>query len=239
VLWPPHSLSALLDVTPSRTTPLCLTPLTAPHRHSHEQNHKHNRDRHHDHDDTGVNSKHDKGGAHASPPWTVAPAYLHRPSSRSRRSLRPGPCHRATTARDSLLLSTCVAGVASHDARHRATLPLSARRGRLRRRRRDACSGRAAGARTQGTRAAASADVSGRLRARRVRASSSSMAQVLGSSTTVPALLANAVVAAGRRPGPTSRGAEGLLSRQRRRSGVVVEQFVVGAVLIEQRLGLL
>jgi hypothetical protein len=74
-------LPGLLQITMSLTAPLCRTRLTAPHRHSHEQNHKHDRDRHHDHDDPGVNREYDKG-AHASPvPWTVAPAYLRDPQS--------------------------------------------------------------------------------------------------------------------------------------------------------------
>jgi ATP/maltotriose-dependent transcriptional regulator MalT len=50
--------------------------LTTPHRHSHDQNHKHDRGRHHDHDDACANREHDKSGAHASLPSTVATAYL-------------------------------------------------------------------------------------------------------------------------------------------------------------------
>jgi hypothetical protein len=39
IALPPFSLSGLIDVTPSLTTPLCATLLTTPHRRSHDQNH--------------------------------------------------------------------------------------------------------------------------------------------------------------------------------------------------------
>jgi hypothetical protein len=67
IALPPFSLSRLIDVTPSLATLLCATPLTAPRRHSDDQNHKHDCGRHHDHDDAGANREHDNGGAHASP----------------------------------------------------------------------------------------------------------------------------------------------------------------------------
>jgi hypothetical protein len=77
IALPPFSLSSLIDVTPSLTTPLCATLLTTPHRHSDDQNHKHDRGRYHDHDDAAANREHDEGGAHASPSSTNGPTYLH------------------------------------------------------------------------------------------------------------------------------------------------------------------
>jgi hypothetical protein len=77
VLCPPRSLSRLLYVTPSLTALLRAPLLSAPPRHSYEEDHEHDGDCHHDHDDAGANRKYNKGGAHASPSqWTVAPAYL-------------------------------------------------------------------------------------------------------------------------------------------------------------------
>jgi hypothetical protein len=77
VLCPPRSLSRLLYVTPSLTALLGAAHLSAPHRHSHEEDHEHDGDCHHDHDYTGANRKYYKSGGHASPSqWTVAPAYL-------------------------------------------------------------------------------------------------------------------------------------------------------------------
>jgi hypothetical protein len=66
-LCPPRSLSRLLYVSPSLTALLGAALLSAPHRHSHEEDHEHDGDCHHDHDDAGANRKYDKGDAHASP----------------------------------------------------------------------------------------------------------------------------------------------------------------------------
>jgi hypothetical protein len=67
------------DVTASLSTALSGTLLTAPRRHSNDQNHKYDRGRDRDHDDAGAHRERDKDRAHVTP------------------SSRPFPQHTPTT----------------------------------------------------------------------------------------------------------------------------------------------